>query len=157
MRARSWRIPTWLIVVWALIFGLLAAGDLISEGSPEGLACLWGYCAGVSLWSWAVGMVPLGLLWYATRPGVSRFRIGVAALVTIVILVGLVADRQWPEDVPSVATGGTHGSIVDRGLVGSEASAAGASELVVRILDGMGRQPVRWSDGIRDLPASRAG
>jgi len=103
VRVPSWRIPTWLIVAWACIFGLLAVGDIMSEGSPEGLACLWGYCAGVSLWTWAVGMAPLGLLWYATRPGVSPVRIGVAALVTIVILVVLLADRQWPEDAPSVA------------------------------------------------------
>lgn len=103
MRVKSWRIPTWLIVVWTLIFGLLVVGDLMSEGSPEGLACVWGYCSAVSVWGWAIGAVPLGLLWYATRSGVPRVRVGLAVLVAVVVLWALLANRQWAVDAPPLA------------------------------------------------------
>lgn len=160
MRVKSWRIPTWLIVAWALISGLLAVGDLLSEdeGSLQGLVCLWGYCGGVSLWTWAVGMAPLALLWYVTRAGVSRSRIVVAGLLTVAFLLVLMADRQWPEDAPGVAMALTNVSIVDNAFVESEVTLAGATtEAVMWTVTGNGPHTVKWSDGTLESPRLLSG
>jgi len=108
MMVKVRRIPAWLMIAWTVIFILLAIGNVTSGGGPGGLVCMWGYCGAVSLWSWVVGMVPLGLLWYATRPGTPRLRIGLAILATMVAVVVLFAGRQWPEvPPPGVMTNAT--------------------------------------------------
>ena len=103
--ARRLRIPTWLIAGWTLLFGLFVVGDLLSPGAPDALAFFWVSSAPVSMSSWAIGAAPLGVLWYATRPGVPRVRIALAVLVMLGFLWVLMVNRQWSQEPPSLATG----------------------------------------------------
>jgi hypothetical protein len=75
----------------------------MSPGFPDALAFFVSSSAPVSLQTWAIGAAPLGLLWYTTRPGVPRVRVGLAVLATLVVVGVLLAYRQSPEAAPSVA------------------------------------------------------
>jgi hypothetical protein len=100
---RGLRIPTWLLIAWTLVFGLFLLGDVFSPGDPGAVASFLSSSAPVSLQTWALGAAPLVLLWYATRPGVPRRRLGLAVLATLVTVAVLLAFRQWPVDAPAVA------------------------------------------------------
>lgn len=101
--SRRWRLPTWLFAAWSIVFGILLIGDLVGPGAPDAIAFLMTSSAPVSLRTWALGAVPLALLWYAARRGVSRLRIGLALIATVLALVALLAAWQWPVAAPPAA------------------------------------------------------
>ena len=92
---RTWRIPTWLFVAWSLVFGLLLVGDVASPGAHDAIAFFLTSTAPISLQTWALGAVPLALLWFATRPGVPRRRLALAGLALLMALGVLLARRLW--------------------------------------------------------------
>jgi hypothetical protein len=91
MKLESWRIATWLVVAWTLLFCLLVIGDLAGPQAQGALEFFVTARAPVSLRTWAIGTVLLGLLWYATRPRAPRVRILAAVLAGIAILSLLLA------------------------------------------------------------------
>ena len=75
---RRWRILTWIIIGWSIFMGALTGWAALHPGYPEALAFLW-----------AIVVLPLGLVWYAQRPGVSRLRVAAAILAVLVLLWAL--------------------------------------------------------------------
>ncbi|MEI7745709.1 MAG: hypothetical protein WCK58_18385 [Chloroflexota bacterium] len=100
---RSWRMPTWLFAAWTLLFGILLIADVARPGAPDAIAFFLTSSAPVSLQTWALGAVPLALLWYATGQGVSRLGLGLALLATAIALAALLATREWPVEAPPAA------------------------------------------------------
>jgi hypothetical protein len=79
---RRWRTSTLIIVGWTLVMGALTGVAYVNGAYPEVIATVW-----------AIVVVPLGLIWYVRRPGVTKPRVAVAIAVAFILLLGLTFLR----------------------------------------------------------------